>query len=169
MRTIARTMNEPCIGRDFKRWIAVAALAAATAMAMGGCAYVMPTEKLEKSPQDKWYSDDLPVPQGFVLDKQASRVFDRGPRDYRLVYRRESYIDADRAEAFYKDAFPARGWQLKFIYGLDKRQMIFCKDDEECRVTLARNFGDAYVWAVVEVEPKDAQGATATGLAKKAD
>src|SRR4051794_33060377 len=96
---------QPKIGEAFKRWIALAALSTGLAVALGGCAYFVPTIKLEREDQAKWYSQDLPVPEGFVLDREATRIHDRlGTRELKLVYTRGSYIDKDRTIEFYKDA-----------------------------------------------------------------
>jgi hypothetical protein len=153
-RTATRKIER--IGPAFKRWIALAALSAATAVALGGCAYFVPTVKLEREDQAKWYAQDIPVPEGFALDREATRIHDRlGSRELKLIYRRGSYIDTDRTIEFYKEAFVQRGWKLEFVTGMDRTNLIFFKDDEECRVTIDRDFTSAYVWACIEVETKD--------------
>jgi hypothetical protein len=157
------------LATSFKRWIAIAGLTAATAMAFGGCAYFRSSVPLDREPPDKWFVSDVPVPDGFLLDKENSRMYDRGRRECRLIYRRDSYIDADRAVTFYKEQFPLRGWKLKFIYGIERTTMIFFKGDEECRVTVDRKWGDAYTWSVIEVEPKDFRTASTETIARKVE
>lgn len=150
-----------------------AVLAAATlmlgAMACGGCAYVMPTTALSRESETQWYSNDLPVAEGFVIQKNLSLVNETGgQRTLRLTYKRESYIDMDRPWEFYQEAYKARGWELQFLYGFDKRGMVFWKGAEECRITIDRSLAQAFVVATVEIEPKDPTGA-APILAKRVD
>lgn len=138
-----------------RRAIWAAATITFIAFACGGCCYVLPTTKLEPEKETKWVAKDVPVPEGFVLDPQSSKVRERGTRTYFLVYKRKDYIDMDRTFDFYKAACEGRGWQLHFLYGFDKRGLIFFSDKEELRITIERSLPEAVVWATIEVEPRE--------------
>ncbi|MBI3723533.1 hypothetical protein HY251_06215 [bacterium] len=147
------------VGPVLKRAVVAAAALALTAIAFGGCAYVVPTTPLNREPQDKWFAQDVPVPEGFKYVPVESLSEPGEPRNLKLVYRRESYIDMDRPWAFYQEALSGRGWQLQFLYGFDRRGMVFWKGSEELRVTLDRSYRATCVTAIVEVEPKDPDAA----------
>ncbi len=136
-----------------------AVLAAATltllAVACGGCAYVMPTTSLAPARTATWVAKDVPVPEGFVLDAKQSKMRERGTRTYLLVYKRKDYIDMDRTFDFYKQACEGQGWSLHFLYGFDKRGLIFFNDKEELRITIERSLPEAVVWATIELEPRE--------------
>jgi len=143
-----------------RRAVWAAATLTVIAVACGGCAYVMPTTALEPQSTARWVAKDVPVPEGFVLDATQSKMRERGTRTYFLVYKRKDYIDMDRACDFWKQACEGQGWQLHFLYGFDKRGMIFFSDKEELRVTVERSLASAVVWATIELEPGEhAEGA----------
>jgi hypothetical protein len=156
------------IGPVLKRAIAAAATLWLVSVACGGCAYITPTTSLEPAPAATWYADDIPVPEGFLIDHQQSRAFDRGHRTLKLVYRRDRYVDLDRPSDFYKRALAAKGWQVQFLFGCDRRGMIFWKGDEELRVTLDCQYRHAYVTSTIEVEPKEPTEAVPT-VAKRVE
>lgn len=143
------------MGHKLRRAVLAAGMLTLVAAACGGCAYVVPTTRLEPTPTAKWVSKDVPVPEGFALDPKQSRMRERGTRTYLLVYKRKDYIDIDRAFDFYKQACEGQGWKLHFLYGFDKRGLIFFSETEELRVTIERSLTEAVVWATIELEPRE--------------
>ena len=143
------------MGHRLRRAVLAAATVTLLAAACGGCAYVMPTTSLEPTGTGTWVSKDVPVAQGFVLDAKQSKMRERGSRTYFLVYKRKDYIDIDRVNDFYKQACEGQGWKLRFIYGFDKRGLIFFSEKEELRVTIERSMLEAFVWVTVELEPRE--------------
>jgi len=157
-------MRSTDMGMRLRRAVWAAATITLLAAACGGCCYVMPTTSLDPQPKEKWVSKDVPVPDGFVIDAKQSKICERGTRTYFLVYKRKDYIDMDRTFDFYKEACAAHGWDLHFLYGFDKRGMIFFSDKEELRITIERSLPDALVWVTVELEPREhAEVALKTG------
>ncbi|HZV00497.1 MAG TPA: hypothetical protein VFF73_27535 [Planctomycetota bacterium] len=148
-------MRQNEMGSRLRRAVWAAATITALAALCGGCCYVMPTTSLDPQPQTRWVSKDVPVPDGFVLDEKASKIMERGARTYYLVYKRKDYIDMDRTFDFYKEACSSHGWDLHFLYGFDKRGLIFFNDQEELRVTIERSLPQAVVWVTVELEPRE--------------
>jgi hypothetical protein len=143
------------IGQRLRRAIWAAATITLIAAACGGCCYVVPATSLDPQPRDKWVAQDVPVPEGFVLDAKTSKVTELNARTYYLVYKRKDYIDMDRTFDFYKAACLSHGWDLHFCYGFDKRGMIFFSDKEELRVTVERSLAEAVVWVTIELEPRE--------------
>lgn len=155
------------MGPVLRRAVAAAATLAFVAVACGGCSSAPPKagDKGTK-PADKpivvkapvapaFCAADLPVPLGFVYDRTQSRVSDGGCRNLKLVYKRESYSDLDEATTLYKNALSAKGWDLQFQFGFERRGLIFWKGFEELRITLDSPWRTSYTTATLEVEPKD--------------
>ena len=110
-----------------------------------GCAYFATYGPLEQAPADTLVAKDVPVPQGFKLDKTNSWKHERSSfRQLQLVYRRSEYLSEDRVREFFKSEYPQAGWELTFLWGLDETKMIFTKDDEECLVRIFEDFGDRF-------------------------
>jgi hypothetical protein len=138
-----------------RRAIWAAATITLLAAACGGCCYIMPTTKLEPEKESRWIAKDVPIPEGFLIDNVASKVHEVGARTYFLVYKRKDYIDMDRTFDFYKATCMARGWDLHFLYGFDKRGLIFFNEKEELRITIERSLSQALVWVTIELEPRE--------------
>src|SRR2546421_10207819 len=102
------------MGSRLRRAVLAAATLTMAAVACGGCAYVMPTSTLDRESPDKWFAKDIPVAEGFVLNKNESLVQDKGYRNLRLVYKRKDYVDMDRPWDFYREAMVGHGWTLKY-------------------------------------------------------
>lgn len=135
--------------------LTLALAAALGASTLGGCAYFAPTPTLMPGIAEAQINDDLPVPQGFELVRDKTWRHERSAyRRLRLTYHREKYLSKERVVEFIRAQFPLRGWEVKFVYGLETPQLILHKGSEECRVTISEDFGDAFTEFMVEVEPR---------------
>lgn len=120
-----------------------------------GCAYFQHNPVLDPVSKAEYVNGDLPAPEKFELDRQASWRHERSTyRRLKLVYRREGYLSEERVAEFIKTAFPAHGWDLVFQYGLEGYKFVFNKGAEECRIEIFEDFGDRFTEYHVEVEPR---------------
>lgn len=135
--------------------LTLALAAALGASTLGGCAYFEPTPTLMPTIAAAQVNTDLPVPQGFELDRDRTWRHERSDyRRLRLTYHRPDYLSKERVVEFIRTQFPRQGWEVKFVYGLETPQLILHKGAEECRVTVTEDFGDAFTEFLVEVEPR---------------
>ncbi len=120
-----------------------------------GCAYFQDTPTLAPAQGEVVLNQDLPVPEGFELREDATLRHERTSfRRMRLAYRRPDYLSQERVLEFVKTAYPAQGWEVEFVTGIETAQILLIKGSEECRITVFEDFGDAYTDMVVEVEPR---------------
>lgn len=120
-----------------------------------GCAYFEETPTLAPAQGEVVLNRDLPVPEGFELREDATLRHERTSfRRMRLAYRRPDYLSQERVLEFVKTAYPAQGWEVEFVTGIETAQVILIKGSEECRITVFEDFGDAFTDMVVEVEPR---------------
>ena len=120
-----------------------------------GCAYFQTNPPLEPAPAEARVTADLPVPEGFQLDRNSSYRHERSTyRRLKLVYRAEEYLGEERTRQFCEKAFIEAGWNIAFIYGLETTKMILARGAEECRILIWEDFGDRFTQLEVEVEPR---------------
>lgn len=120
-----------------------------------GCAYFQDTPTLAPAQGEVVLNQDLPVPEGFELREDATLRHERTSfRRMRLAYRRPDYLSQERVLEFVKTAYPAKGWEVEFVTGIETAQVVLIKGSEECRITVFEDFGDAFTDMVVEVEPR---------------
>ena len=137
-----------------RRFTLLAVLAALLSTAPG-CAYFRSNPKLVSQSKVEQADTDLPIPLGFTMDTSDSFRHKRSDfRRFRLVYRQEGYLGYDRVVEFMKEQYPAAGWVMQFMYGLETTKFIFNKGADECRVEVIEDFGDAFVEFRVEVEAR---------------
>jgi hypothetical protein len=131
------------------------ALLAALLQSAPGCAYFAHNPKLVSQSKAQLVDSDLPVPSGFAIDTSQSARHERGNyRRFMLVYRNLEYLSEARVREFVQESYPAAGWALDFVYGLDTSKFVFHKGGDECRVEIFENFGDRFTEIHIEVEPR---------------
>lgn len=131
------------------------ALAGLTSLGGGGCAYFSDTPVLAPATGEVVLTQDVPVPEGFELREDDTLRHERTAyRRLRLSYRRPDYLSQERVLEFVRQVYPAHGWKVEFVTGLETAKVILTKGSEECRVTVSEDFGDAFTDMLVEVEPR---------------
>jgi hypothetical protein len=139
----------------FARLLSPALLSGAL-LSTGGCAYFAATPPLNQGAAEQQVAKDVPAPEGFRLDRAASHRHERdGYRRYELTYRRTKYLSEDRVREFVQKAFPAAGWKVRFMWGLDDSHFILTRGPEECEVHVFEDFGDCYTQMDVKVHPRE--------------
>ncbi|MCA8921061.1 MAG: hypothetical protein KDD82_04585 [Planctomycetes bacterium] len=120
-----------------------------------GCAYFAENPPLQPEAQGKLVNDDVPAPMEFALNRSTSWRHNRSAyRKLHLVYERHEYLGQDQVAEFVEEVFPKAGWEVAFKYGLETQKYVLYKDDEECRVEVAEDFGDRFTTIVIDVEPR---------------
>lgn len=131
------------------------ALLAALLQSAPGCAYFAHNPKLISQSKEHLVDTDLPVPAGFAIDHSQSARHERSNyRRFMLVYRNLEYLSEARVREFVREAYPAAGWTLDFVYGFETSKFVFHKGADECRVQVFENFGDRFTEIHIEVEPR---------------
>lgn len=121
-----------------------------------GCAYFAATPPLDIADAEVHATKDVPVPQGFVMDKSASHRHQRdGFRRYELVYRRTEYLSEQRVREFVQQTYTRAGWKLRFLWGLEESNFLFVRGAEECEVRVSEDFGDRFTTLHVRVRPRE--------------
>lgn len=121
-----------------------------------GCAYFAATPPLDLADAEVHATQDVPVPQGFVMDKSASHKHERdGFRRYQLVYRRTEYLSEERVREFVQQTYTRAGWKLRFLWGLEESNFLFVRGAEECEVRVSEDFGDRFTTLQVWVRPRE--------------
>lgn len=132
------------------------ALMGAALLVSGGCAYFSATPPLDAAGNEVQVAADLPVPQGFAMDKAASRRHERdGYRRYDLTYRRNEYLSEARVREFVYKAFPQAGWKVRFVWGVDDSHFLLTRGAEECEIYAHEDFGDRFTQLEVAVRPRE--------------
>ncbi|MBL4844757.1 MAG: hypothetical protein JKY65_04455 [Planctomycetes bacterium] len=122
----------------------------------GGCAYFAATPPLDIGKDEHQVAKDVPAPEGFVLDRARSHRHERdGYRRFDLTYRRIEYLGEDRVREFIAKTFPAAGWKVRFIWGLNDTHFLLTRGPDECEIHVFEDFGDRYTQMEVSVHPRE--------------
>ena len=121
-----------------------------------GCAYFRHNPELVGQEHDQLVTNDLPVPEGFRMDKSSSWRHERSSfRRYQLTYRRADYLSEARVREFMLTNLPKAGWKVEFLHGLKETRILFVKDAEECEVAVREDFGDRFTELQIVVRPRE--------------
>ncbi len=124
-------------------------------LSAAGCARFQPTPTLMAANEADQVQRDLPVPEGFELDRDATLRHERSAyRRLHLVYRRDGYLSQERVSEFVRNVYPKVGWEVRFVYGLEPAHVVLHKGHEECRVAIREDSGDGSTELVLDIEPR---------------
>ncbi len=112
----------------------LAAILVATSIAISSCTKTITEEDITSQESSKestvsmlYLFDDIPVPQGFKIDKEKSFIYRAGNQKSGILYL-VGGMKPKKVKEFYLENLPAHGWKLLNLFEWKETFMNFMKE-----------------------------------------